>query len=492
MANDDAVLGNDGLRLLDVLLEEEALAHAAAVPAATVAAPRQWLRVLAALLGIAVVGATSWIAVRTQGAAPADASQDPQPARRTVPFDPARLERIVGVRIGSQKQVDKDGARFVYPPGKEHAEFRQPEVVQRWRAALAACTPGKARKHRPMFWVELELADGTVMVGSADIIGMLRFDEHACGSNTDVRNLLLMATQEVTRQRRRAEQIATTLEELRAMPADLRRIASPMLTAAEVRAELTRFPRLEVLEFVPHVRSHADLVNLEPRVAPAADFVASLASIPTLREVTLHVDLLDAEGLRTLVGLRQLQVLNVVGEAKHLPPRELGELAHRLDTLRLLGGEPTSAQLEAIANSPTLRELWLQHGPEFAPAAACLAALPALQRLSLQGYGTLDAAEALAAIAPTGVRDLRLANLRVDGKALARLAGMGSLQTLVLEDLRLEPEQLAGLAPLPQVQHVATDITSPKFAPLFTAFPKAKVHTSQPTDPWVSPFAVRR
>lgn len=489
MTETDTVLGDDGLRLLDVLLEEETLASAAAVPAAIVAPTRNWLRAIAALLGVAVVVATSWLAVCTQTAAPADAPQDPAPAPRAVPFDSVRLGQVVAVRIGPQKQV---GARFVVPPDKEHAEFRQPEVLQRWRTAAAACAPDKDRKHRPMFQVELDLGDGTVMTGTADIRGMLRFDGHACGSNTDVRDLLLMATQEITRQRRRTDQIATSLEELRAMPAELRRIASPMLTAAEVRNELARFPQLEVLEFVPHVRSGAALANVEPRTVPAADVVDGLAAIPTLREVTLHVDLLNAEGLRALAALPKLQALNVVGDAKRLPTRELGELAHRLGTLRLLGGEPTAAQLGAIANSPTLHELWLQYGPEFAPAAACLAALPALQRLSLEGYGTLDTDEALTAIARTGVRELRLANLRVDGKVLARLADMASLQTLVLEDLRIEPEQIAGGAPLLQVQHLATDITSPRFAPLFTAFPKAKVHTGEPTDPWVSPFAVRR
>ena len=46
--------------------------------------------------------------------------------------------------------------------------------------------------------------------------------------------------------------------------------------------------------------------------------------------------------------------------------------------------------------------------------------------------------------------------------------------------------------PLPQVQHLATDLTTPKFAALFAAFPNATVHPRQPTATWVSPFALPR
>ena len=486
MTNDDAVLGDDRLRLLDVLLEEEALAAAALHPAA-VAAPRHWLRVLAALLGIAVVGATSWVAVRGDAPAPADAPQDPQPARRTVPFDPARLERVVGVRIAPQRQVDATGNAIA-----RHVEFRDPAVLQRWRTAIAACTPDKDGKPLHMIRIELDLGDGTTMAGTADIRGMLRFDNHGRGANEAVRDLLLMATQESARQLRRAEHIALSVEELRALPADLRRLASPLLTAAAMRVELGRFHQLEVLEFVPHLRNATPLGSVEPRTVPGNDVVAGLASLPTLREVTLPVALLDADGLRALAALPKLQTLNVVGQAPPMPAKELGELARRLDTLRLLDGEPTAEQLGAIAASPTLRELWLQCGPEFAPVAACLAALPALQRLSLQGPGTLDADAALTAIARTRIRALRLASLRVDGKALARLVHLASLQTLELAGLRLDPDQLGGLAPLPQVQHLATDLTTPKFAALFAAFPNATVHPRQPTATWVSPFALPR
>ena len=492
MTNDDAVLGDDGLRLLDVLLEEEAIVAAAAHPATLVAPARTWLRAIAALLGVVVVVATSWLAVQGTAPAPADSPQDPTPAPRTVPFDPALLPRVVAVRIsGPERVVGEKGSVSKSPPSPS-VEFREPAVLQGWRTAIAACTVDKDGKALRMFRIALVLDDGTLVAGTADVRGMLRFGDHARGTNHEVRDLLLMATQEHARQRRRVEQIATSLAELRALPADLRRVASPMLTAAELRDELARFPRLEVLEFVPHVRGRANLADVEPRRVPTADVVAGLASIPNLREVTLHVDLLDADGLRALAALPKLQVLNVVGEAKRLPASELGALAHRLDTLRLLAGEPSAAQLGAIATSPTLRELWLQCGPDFGPVADCLAKLPALQRLSLQGYGTLDADEALAAIARTGVHELRLANLRVDGKALAKLVAMTSLQTLELEDLRIEPEQLTGLAPLPQVQHLATDITSPKFAPLFAAFPNAKTHTGESGDTWVSPFAVRR
>lgn len=488
MTETDTVLGNDGLRLLDVLLEEEALASAATCPAAIVVPTRHWLRAIAALLGIAVVVATSWFAMRSDAPTPATSPQDPAPAPapRVVPFDPALLPRVVSVRVAPQGQIDASGTEMMRP-----VEFREPTVLQRWRAASAACAPDKDGKALRMFRVELFLDDGTVIVGTADIRGMLRFGDHARGTNQEVRGLLLMATQEHTRQSRRAQQVAISVEDLRAMPSDLRYLASPMLTAAEVRAELTRFSKLEVLEFVPHLRRASPLVNVEPRAVPAPDVVQGLAAIPTLREITLHVDLLHADGLRALAAL-PLQTLNVVGHADNLPARELGELARRLDALRLLGGAPTPEQLQEISKSTTLREFWFQYGPDFAPAAACLAAMPALQRLSLQGHGTLNADEALTAVARTHIRELRLANLRVDGTSLAKLVDLPSLATLELVDLRLEPDQLGGLVPVPQVKHFATDIQAPKFQPLFTAFPNATVHTGQPKDSWVSPFAVRR
>lgn len=491
MTETDAVLGDDRLRLLDVLLEEEALASGAVCPTTIVAPPRHWLRAIAALLGIVVVVATSWLAVRTPASAPAATPQDPEPARRVVPFDPALLPRVVGVRVGGPKSyIEESGSRFVNPLQRP-AEFRQPEVLERWRSVIAACKPEKDGKPLRMFWVELDLGDGTVMTGTADIRGMLRFGDHGRGANQEVRDLLLMVTQEVARQRRREEQLALSLEELRALPADLRRVASPLLTAAEARVELARFHQLEILAFVPHVRGAA-LDAREQRSVPAHDVVAGLSALPALREVTLHVDQLHAEGLQALAALPKLQALDVVGDVSTIPARELGALARRLSTLRLLDGEATPDQLREIATSPTLRELWLACGPEFAPVAACLAAMPALQRLSLQAHGTLDADAALIAIARTRLRDLRLARLRVDGKSLARLVDLASLQTLELDDLRLEPDQLGGLTPLPQVQHFATDVTAPRFQPLFAAFPNATVHTGQRSDPWVSPFAVPR
>lgn len=488
----DDLLGDDALRLLDVLLEEEVAAatHTNAATSPLVIAPvrsANWQWLAAALLGIAVVVATSWLTTHAPTPAPTTPIQDPVPrAVEVVPYDAALLGQVVVVRTSLAQNFG-----FVEADANIHVETRDAAQLAAWREALTA-TSDRWSNPGAQFTIELGLADGKVMRGRG-WFGSLTFGGTTIATTSALQEFLQGTNEALLRAHRRARGIAADLDELRELDPTSRAIVSPWLTGNEAKTELRRFPLLESIEFAPGacLTRQADAVKFRS----GKDLASGLAEIPTLQHVVLLGAYLDAGALRALATLPKLRSLVIPSGLAEVPAEELGALARRLEVLHVQGSLLSDEQLLAIRRSTTLKELWVRCGMTSQSLVDGLVALPSLRRLSVVGYGH-DCSPLLAAIARTRVAELRLEEMSLTNDAVAALAALPSLHTLHLVDISSAAFGTLDLEPLQQLRHLAFDWTwasTPWSERTRAALPNCAVHDGTDVDdPWVSPFSLPR
>lgn len=456
----DGVLGNDGLRLVDVLLEEH-FAGAAPVqlgPRALPAAPVQrrsapWLA--AALLGITALAGTWWL--RHEPAVPA---QDPAP-RATTPFEPkddaelqAFLKQVVVVEARTAISFGRPGLEVLRPSGVR-VRIATPHRV---RAMCAGWEhQGPAANNAPDVMaadVWLTAGDGRqlhcIAGGGA---GGTCYLGGQCWHTPGVYGKGLMNDSQ--------EETAATVEALRGLPPSRGNLDCTALGSADLQAELPRFDNLTRL-----------VVTLDDRVA------AVVAACPTIEELGLVVPRraagITAAGWKRIAGLPHLHRLRITGDVAFLDPSHL-QLLRTLRELeipedRALRSRAGLRHLAAITQLPALVELRIAvpWTAKLAPdASRALAAMPTLRRLAL--CTDEPPQPLLLLLKDAHIEKLHLADFELDAPCLEALAAATHLRELDLRFARFANEAeglLPGLQQLTRLDLRGALLTAPQLADL--------------------------
>lgn len=445
---DDGVLGEDGLRLLDVLLEEELVPP---LPSRRrVVLPRQqgmpqWLAAALLLLGMVVVFGVATL--HDDGNLMAPVQEPPQPdgqeKEQLVPFDEALLTRVERIRVAPARTCLRAGTNGYERDAAAVAEIAAPDQLQQWRAAVRESRSTRARRvtgdsaRGYMDWI---LDDGRVM--SATHFGsMLIFHDGRFEATAAMQQLLLAAMQQARHNHGEVDGV----DELRDLPANATRLRCVWPAAGQLRTLLPRLATLRELVVVPPADDARD-----------AGVGAAAAACATLQRLDLPVGAVDAEALQALARLPQLRALTLRGELRSLPADAFAAFAN-LQELRLPDSPPAEAQLRDIGRLRRLQELWLCSRAVPAAAVVCVQSLPALRRLALCGDGG-PGAELVGAASRTHVEQLALRSMVLadaDVKALALLPTLRVLDLRGSDADRVHVESMMALGRLQRVYVVS-------------------------------------
>jgi hypothetical protein len=444
----------------------------ACAPCALRPRSRPWVAA-AMLAGIAVVVASAWLANGPPRASAPDGSpsraadapagaagsgepaasrpQDPSPPvepRRADPRDAGELHGLLeglmqvrlvpspppeGVPILSglpllgrmfTRQVDAENRDGLQP-----LSITAPAELRQWRQALRG-SPAAPASHaflddteveivrraaatqepgRTDLGLELRLADGRLLVGSTErgagqAAFRLAFGDVRLAASPELRQLLAAGDAAIRLAWRRRHGIAADAAELQALPPDSVAIECPVLAPAALRAELPRFTALERLT----------LLTGEPGQSPSGGVIAAIASVPTLRTLSLPAHALTDADVATLAR-SPLRRLHLTGQLPVLSARSFAAWRG----------------LESLALDLTACESDLR---------AIAAALPALKVLAIGDVSHGRAAEAVLA---TKVERLALGKARAAD--LSTVAALPSLRELCLHDAMLGAGELRAL-----------------------------------------------
>jgi hypothetical protein len=438
-------------------------ASAEAAAAATLASdgprvvmPPQWI-LLAALLGVLVVGATMWGAVPS-AVAPTDAPlrwpQDPKPARTVQARDLKHFLELVAdsktLRIHGSEAVGATLGGDATGSWDQLDVVRWPEVVVvtgddlvAWREAIASSSQ-RQRGNRlgTLLSARFELADGAEVEAALSAGAEVHLDlgdkAGQLEPNDALRARIQGAHAELERLHRRTSGIALDASELAALPATSEHIECPWFADGSLPQQLRRFASLQSL-----VLRGDD----SGKVA-----LAALDELRTLRALDIGGHgLRDAE-CALFAAFPELQRLRLRG-GNELTGAGLGKAAPGLRHLTLdkcLG--LSAAGLRTLAReAPKLQELRLLEC-DLGADATLIAELPAfagLRQLTLRG--NTIAGEHLAPLLRTKLSVLQLVDVPVRGSDLAPFAALPSLRELAVLALTLDDGSVGDLATLRQL-----------------------------------------
>lgn len=501
MSEREDVLGCDGLRLLDVLLEEEC-GGVRPANAANERAPRppssRWLAAALLLLGIGVVAGIAWMRHACDDAAAAVQQPVQEPVPPPVPEhpigwnelgDPDRrsqlLQQIARVRV---QLLDSSLPQPRPVPG---ADLVLEDVAQLASLGigirdLLGASRGWIGWMEPPPWssrLVLELSDGrTVEV-------LLRLHEHPflvmlpCGEAMPAGDLLTRLRTLEDRARQQAQPhvgTAANLAELQALPPSVQDLSCPWLTAGEVRSELARFVNLRSLTLLSPAQCESvrKTGSQEQRSPPGPDACRAIAELPALQQLSLPATRLDDVALQSLAGNARLRMLALTGKLDGITAAGLAAFGDGLETLRLPDDRVTMALLRAIRDLRHLAELWVALPPEIEAAAECLVAMPSLRRLAVDCGAVADARAVTRAVALSKIEKLRLCGPRVENWGLDQLSQVPTLRELDLRGLRLSayaPEDLGALQRLRRLELRYSTVDREGVGAIRAALPQCEV-----------------
>lgn len=475
------VVEDDGLRLLDVLLEEELAAQRP--PAAVAVARGRSLAAAAWLLaGIAVV-----VGVRASMQREADRAashgQDPIVAQqsagsaelldalRTPTGRRSLFDHLLCIRSECLGQIEADPSGRAPAEVLGVAELRDRDRIDRFSGWLDESlgtidgVVGLAEAPRWSTRIWLEFDDGrrwpllyhaqsqTVLLS---VLRVLQVKDGPLAAELQTLQDSALAKAGAV------HGVARSVRELAELPATIATLHCRALPAEALREHCARFVNLQELRIDdacdifagggPPRRMDAWERAEERALTPAS--VQVIAALPTLRHLQLPGDTLDDAALTALGRMPALRSLTLTGSCAGIST--FADLGDRLEVLRLPGSRQAPAlraqQLRGIETLPRLAELWLCVGDDEGAVAASLLAMPSLRRLAVSGRGVaiLDR-ELFAAIAHTRVDRLWLTNMQPSVAALEQLAGLPSLREVDLFGATLGGEHVGPLGTWNQV-----------------------------------------
>lgn len=470
----DQLLQDDGLRFVDVLLEEELVAAAGDSAPAVAPRPRPtWWLAAVVVLGLGVtVGAAVLQRLQTS-AVPLQ-----EPIRRLVPFVPedARqlaefLPQVAMVRVqplhelrrgyetegvteaGSEAHsVDPATLRLLRGPWTQMPAT--PVVVTDRTVQVNGGNVLVASPHGAVAsWARLQLltAEGRCLQLCFEDPAVLHLDTRQWNPGADAARCLHQLLEQARQQGRDTRATAESAAALRAVPATVRWLSCRQANVDDLQEQLPRFSQLESLDLDG---------EFDDRLAVV------LTALPRLRELRLNGTGFTAAGWTRLARLPNLRALHLRGSFPGLSHDALTTLGARLETLAMVGDPavpfPVAASLlPTIARLPKLVELHLavdgEAGPDAAvrdrdagSIAATVLSMPNLRRLALAARPS-DASTWWPALARSKLEKLRLPGIELDAAAVAQLATMTSLRELDLREVSMPADARLALRQLRQL-----------------------------------------
>jgi hypothetical protein len=472
----DQLLQDDGLRFVDVLLEEELVAAAGGLAPAVAPRPRPawWLAALV-VLGLGVtVGAAVLRRLETE---PVPLQE---PVQRIVPFVPddaqqlaAFLPQVAMVRVQPLHALDRGyETEGVTEPGCE-AHSVDPETLRplrgSWTPMVAAGAHGVAAprilgqggnvtlldppRGAMSSWARVQLitADGRGLQFCFEDPNVLCHDSTQWNPGADAARCLLQLLEQARQHGEATRSSTESLAALRAVPATVRWLSCRQATVDDLQEQLPRMQQVESLELDG---------EFDDRL------VAVLLVLPRLRELCVNGTGFTAVGWTRLARLPSLRSLRIRGSIPGLTHDALTTLGARLETLAMVGDSeaqfPVAASLlPTIAQLPKLVELHLAVDCEARmdstgrdrdqdSIAATVLSMPNLRRLALAARNC-DVSRWWQALARTRIEKLRLPGVVLDAAAVAQLAAMTALRELDLREVTMPADERAALGQLGQL-----------------------------------------
>jgi uncharacterized protein (TIGR02996 family) len=299
--------------------------------------------------------------------------------------------------------------------------------------------------------------------------------------------LTVMAHEEVVAQLEpgpRAGPVADLLLQTMSLERRRTRALGPRTAVIDDRAlePLRRLPRLSRLTLSPcHAASESGL-RAVPHVTPAA--IESLRAMPALTALDLG-DFPASDATAYALSRLSLRELRMTGDHAELTSAGVRELARLPLTSLALGGAVSSTAspyLASLAHHESLEHVELVNTVLDDPVGATLATLPRLRSITAQPAED-DGVRALAPLARTGLRALRVGGRHVTnaacavigtftelrslsvaasaitGDALPLLRGLGDLAQLDLSSTRLDDGAMHLLLQFPALVHLSLSDT---------------------------------
>ncbi|MCU0862959.1 MAG: hypothetical protein MUC36_04125 [Planctomycetes bacterium] len=432
----EPLLGNDQLRLVDVLLEEVCAGPVAPARLPPLRRHRdQWLVAALVLMG---VGVAFGVAVLSRPAA--SPAQDPQPAPRPAPGPTPDPTALLREALGSVLEVGK-------APTRDH----DLDWLAVWRPEV---TDAPRKAEQPRLPSPSDPGPGTIFLRDE----ALKAPRQVEPLPPDVALLRDLFPSDASRASLLSAEF-TDAAELARQPSHLWSLRCDGGDSYELAQALPRFTSLRRVELGPLFDDH---------VANA------LANGRQIEELIAGCRGLTDEGLQRLTRLTSLRTMVLWGDVSKLAGRAFRDLP-RLQTLRLAAAIDTRRRgpggldlLQSVLHMWQLHELQLvltslppPNSDGRSPLLAPLVAMPALRRLSVVVQS--GPASAL-------VRDLSLLHLQrlqihseeLSAADVEALAGLPSLVELHLGDAQFQaPEAaVASLAQLPHLRRLVLGRTN--------------------------------
>ncbi|MEW4528303.1 hypothetical protein [Maioricimonas sp. JC845] len=201
----------------------------------------------------------------------------------------------------------------------------------------------------------------------------------------------------------------------------------------------------------------------------------AVAQLSTLRQVTLVAIDVDADMLETLLGLENLQSLNMAGSK--LTDGELKQLATlpRLRHLNLNGVTTTTREAIRLPSLPRLRALHAS-SPAITNESVAGSEFPSLEELSTGPW--IPTHEVRRLLTSGTVRNLSMFNQHLDNDLLNALAASGHLQSLLLWNCTVDQEPLGEILfpdSLETLRLAGTDVSPAALEALRSSRPQLQI-----------------
>lgn len=514
----DQLLQDDGLRFVDVLLEEELVAAAGGLAPAVAPRPRPaWWMAALVLLGLGVtVGAALLRRLETEPVLLQE------PVQRVVPFVPddaqqlaAFLPHVAMVRVQPLHALDRGyETEGVTEPGCE-AHSVAPETLRllrgSWTRMADAGAPGVAAprilgqggnvilldppRGAMKSWARVQLiaADGRGLQLCFEDPNVLCHDSTQWNPGAEAARCLHQLLEQA-RQHGEATRASTeSLAALRAVPATVRWLSCRQATVDDLQEQLPRLQQVESLDLEG---------EFDDRIAVV------LMVLPRLRELRMNGSGFTAAGWTRLARLPNLRSLRIRGSIPGLTHDALTTLGGRLETLAMVGDSVApfpvaESLLPTIAQLPKLIELHLAVDCEARTdatvrdrnhdsIAATVLSMPNLRRLALAARNS-DVSRWWPAIVRTQLEKLRLPGVVLDAAAVAQLAAMTALREIDLREVTIPADVRTALSQLGQLTRLDVGSNGWHFADLQAlqrALPRCSVRGVAAVKSFTTPLLV--